>query len=104
MNGMQAMERAWALNKEFRDNGGDPRFVAMCGTAIRNGAWFWNNNLDLVRVDFARTEFGQHWDGWFATIDDNGIPSHVSNAERLTTRHPFTQAKAAAPEGTTQPA
>ena len=90
MNGKQAQDLAFTLNQQFRDQGGDPRFLSADGTDIRDGDWYWDNNLEPVRVDFARTRYGRYWDGWFATVDTYGIPAHTMNAERLATTHPFT--------------
>ena len=88
------MLRAAELEKEFRDQGGDPRFITADGQTIMAEQWFWDYDLRVVKVNFATTNFGRYWDGWFDTVYEDGSRGSVMNASRLCLHHPTTGKRA----------
>lgn len=93
--GHAAMVAAEELNKQFRESGGDPRFINLDGDVIDDYGTYWDYDLRRVTIDFVATRFGAHWDGWFETrYVDSGQRGSIMNASRLWTRHPSTGKRA----------
>ena len=58
---------------------------------IVDGLKVWDNDLHLMRVDFALSRVDSpYFDGWFTTVSPNGSSRGYSNGERMATVHPFT--------------